>query len=75
MLYSQQAGSVSLLLLHVKILTGDQLPEAKKNILVNVLSKLKQKVIWKWDSEQMEGKPDNVLLKSWLPQQDILGIY
>ncbi len=49
------------------------MPEDKKRIFVNVLSKLKQKVLWKWETEEMEGKPANVLLKKWLPQQDIIG--
>ncbi len=30
------------------------------------------RVLWKWGGE-MEGKPENVLLRDWLPQQDVLG--
>ena len=41
--------------------------------LVDVFARLKQQVIWKWETEEMEGKPDNVLLSKWLPQQDILA--
>lgn len=44
--------------------------------LVAVLStfgKLKQKVLWKWDDELVTGKPDNVKISKWLPQDDILG--
>jgi glucuronosyltransferase len=43
------------------------------SFLVDVFSCLKQRIIWKWETEDMEGKPDNVLLSKWLPQQDILA--
>ena len=45
----------------------------KRRTLLNVFGKLKQKVIWKWETEQMEDKPKNVMLHKWLPQQDVLG--
>uniref|UniRef100_A0A6P4EW00 UDP-glucuronosyltransferase 1-6 n=1 Tax=Drosophila rhopaloa TaxID=1041015 RepID=A0A6P4EW00_DRORH len=42
--------------------------------MFNVLSKLKQKVIWKWeDLENTPGKSDNILYSRWLPQDDILA--
>jgi glucuronosyltransferase len=34
---------------------------------------LKAKVLWKWETEDIKGKPDNVMLQKWLPQQDVLG--
>ncbi|XP_030745462.1 UDP-glucuronosyltransferase 2C1-like [Sitophilus oryzae] len=46
--------------------------EERKKIILNVLGRLKQKVIWKFE-EELPGKPDNVLIKKWLPQQDILA--
>ena len=30
-------------------------------------------IIWKWDSENLTGMPENVLVKKWLPQNDILA--
>lgn len=30
------------------------------------------KVLWKFEDDQMEGKPENVKINKWLPQQDIL---
>ena len=47
--------------------------EKLKNIFTNVFSKLKQKILWKWETEEMEDKPDNVKLSKWLPQQDLLS--
>ncbi|XP_017084632.2 LOW QUALITY PROTEIN: UDP-glycosyltransferase UGT5 [Drosophila eugracilis] len=42
--------------------------------IFNVLSKLKQRVIWKWeDLENTPGKSDNILYSKWLPQDDILA--
>ncbi|CAO1423867.1 unnamed protein product [Diamesa serratosioi] len=42
-------------------------------ILLNVFSKLKQRVIMKWEADVLDGKPDNVLIGKWLPQDDILA--
>ncbi|KAF5289139.1 hypothetical protein FQR65_LT02029 [Abscondita terminalis] len=39
----------------------------------NVFSRLKQKVLWKWEGEALPNKTDNILVRSWLPQQDILA--
>lgn len=44
------------------------LPPAKIKIFLNVFKKLKQRVIMKWESDVLEGKPDNVLVGKWLPQ-------
>lgn len=51
------------------LLKGDTMPEPKRKLLLNTFSKLKQQVIWKWESESMPDLPKNVLLKKWLPQQ------
>ena len=45
----------------------------KRKTLLNVFGKLKQKVLWKWETEHMDDKPPNVMLHKWLPQQDVLG--
>ncbi|XP_044729029.1 UDP-glycosyltransferase UGT5-like [Chrysoperla carnea] len=46
--------------------------EMKKNF-VNVFSKLKHKVLWKWDDESISGLTDNVHLSKWYPQSDLLA--
>ncbi|XP_030764408.1 UDP-glucuronosyltransferase 2C1-like [Sitophilus oryzae] len=53
-------------------LKSKDITEERKKIILKVLGKLKQKVIWKFEQE-LPGKPDNILIKSWLPQQDILA--
>jgi glucuronosyltransferase len=56
------------------LIQGSKMPEGLRKNLVNVFAKLKpMKVLWKWETEQMPDKPDNVMLSKWLPQQDVLG--
>lgn len=55
---------------HIK---SSELPLNKKNDILKVLSKLKQRVLWKWEDANLTGKFDNVFVKSWFPQQSILA--
>lgn len=50
------------------------MPKEKLNMFLNVFKKLKQRILWKWEDDNMPGKPDNVMTAKWLPQTDILGI-
>jgi glucuronosyltransferase len=54
-------------------LQSAQIPESKRNAFLEVFSKLKQQVLWKWETDTLPGKPKNVKLGKWLPQSDILG--
>ncbi|KAJ8918835.1 hypothetical protein NQ315_011121 [Exocentrus adspersus] len=47
-------------------------PKEKKEAVLKVFSRLKQKVLWKFE-EDLPGKPSNVKILSWLPQQDALA--
>jgi hypothetical protein len=49
------------------------LPNEKRQILLNTFSKLKETVLWKWEEDTLPGKPANVHIAKWLPQQDVLG--
>lgn len=51
-----------------------ELPDDKKNAFLNVFRKLKHTVLWKWEDEEMEEKPNNVVLRKWLPQKEIFGM-
>jgi glucuronosyltransferase len=44
-----------------------------RQAFLTAFSKLKQKVLWKWESDSLPGQPNNVKLGKWLPQSDILG--
>lgn len=52
--------------------SSDLSPETVK-LFFNILSKLPQKILWKWDDEKTPGKSDNILFDKWLPQNDVLA--
>lgn len=47
-------------------------PIEKRNALVNVFGRMKQKVLWKFE-EDLPNKPENIKISSWLPQRDALA--
>jgi len=54
-------------------LKSSQMPEEKKQAFLEAFYKLKQRVLWKWETDSLPGQPGNVKLGKWLPQSDILG--
>lgn len=54
-------------------LKSKNMPPEKRDIILKVFSKLKEKVLWKWEDEVLPGQPPNVKLSKWIPQQDLLG--
>ena len=52
------------------VLQGSQVPKDKKDSLLSALGKLKEKVLMKWESDHLEGKPDNMIVRNFLPQQE-----
>ena len=59
--------------------TESSFPNELRNKFILVFSKLKQRILWKTDENVdwfiNNNISSNVMLQSWLPQQDILGIY
>uniref|UniRef100_A0A1B6E0P5 UDP-glucuronosyltransferase n=1 Tax=Clastoptera arizonana TaxID=38151 RepID=A0A1B6E0P5_9HEMI len=49
------------------------LPKDTLQIILNVFSKVQQKILMKWESDQLLDKPKNVKISKWLPQTDILA--
>ncbi|KAL0838907.1 hypothetical protein ABMA28_016920 [Loxostege sticticalis] len=49
------------------------LPDDKKNAFLNVFRRLKLTVLWKWEDDRLENKPDNVFIRKWLPQNEVLS--
>ncbi|KAG4079078.1 hypothetical protein HA402_001049 [Bradysia odoriphaga] len=46
----------------------------KVEAILGVFAGLRQKVIWKWESNDIpRNKPDNVLMTKWVPQDDLLA--
>ncbi|KAH0809858.1 hypothetical protein GEV33_012934 [Tenebrio molitor] len=53
-------------------LKSKDLSEDVRNILLKALSKVKQQVLWKFETD-LADTPPNVKIMKWLPQQDILA--
>ncbi|XP_070490971.1 UDP-glycosyltransferase UGT5-like [Chironomus tepperi] len=54
------------------IIQSKNFPIEKRNALLNVFGRLKQKVLWKFE-EDLPNKPNNVKISSWLPQRDVMA--
>uniref|UniRef100_A0A182LTR0 Uncharacterized protein n=1 Tax=Anopheles culicifacies TaxID=139723 RepID=A0A182LTR0_9DIPT len=54
-------------------LKSADLPQAKLDAILKTFANLKQRVLWKWESERVPDAPLNVLTKAWMPQDDILA--
>lgn len=54
-------------------LRSSEMPPEKFEAMMAIFRKIKQKVIWKWEKDEIKNLPANVLVKKWLPQADILA--
>ncbi|XP_068216262.1 UDP-glucosyltransferase 2-like [Palaemon carinicauda] len=54
------------------IAKAKDIPLRNKVMFLEAFSRLPQKVIWKYEGDDID-LPPNVITRSWLPQQDILG--
>lgn len=43
--------------------------------ILKALGSIPQKVIWKWENDDLKWKPSNVIIRKWLPQSAILREY
>lgn len=48
-------------------------PAEKRDAFLRAFGKLKQKVLWKFETDDLPGKPDNLIISKWWHQHDILG--
>eukprot|EP00095_Tigriopus_kingsejongensis_P001001 snap_masked-scaffold1486_size38793-processed-gene-0.3 protein:Tk01001 transcript:snap_masked-scaffold1486_size38793-processed-gene-0.3-mRNA-1 annotation:"udp-glucuronosyltransferase 2c1-like" len=55
------------------VVKASEMSEERRKVFISVFSQLKQKVLWKWETDSMPDQPPNVMLNKWLPQQDILA--
>jgi UDP:flavonoid glycosyltransferase YjiC (YdhE family) len=53
-------------------LRAEFMPEMARRNFLAAFAELKQKIIWKWETDTLPGKPDNVMLTKWAPQMEIL---
>ncbi|XP_019756912.2 UDP-glycosyltransferase UGT5 isoform X1 [Dendroctonus ponderosae] len=54
------------------LVKGHTFPDLQLKAFIKAFSKLPQKVLWKWEIDDMPGKPGNIMLTKWAPQFDIL---
>jgi len=54
-------------------LRSSNFKNATTKAFLEAFSKLKQRALWKWETDSLPGQPSNVMLGKWLPQSDILG--
>lgn len=54
-------------------LKSAEMPKAKYEAMLTVFKSIKQKVLWKWESDNIPNLPANVMVKKWLPQSDIFA--
>jgi glucuronosyltransferase len=50
------------------------MPVETLQAFMSAFAKLPQRVIWKWEADVPVNVPSNIMMKKWLPQQDLLGI-
>lgn len=55
------------------LLKASELKKRDRESFINVFSKLKQKVIWRYDLPDAHQLPKNILGRPWIPQRQLLG--
>uniref|UniRef100_A0A1Q3EUI5 UDP-glucuronosyltransferase n=1 Tax=Culex tarsalis TaxID=7177 RepID=A0A1Q3EUI5_CULTA len=55
------------------MLKGCNFPEEKRNAFIGAFAELKENILWKYENTTLPNKPKNVLIKQWMPQNDILA--
>ncbi|XP_041981119.1 UDP-glycosyltransferase UGT5-like [Aricia agestis] len=48
-------------------------PDYVVKAVLDVASKLPQRIIWKWEKDTIPNPPKNIYISNWLPQNDILA--
>lgn len=51
------------------------LPNATITGIIETFAELPYQVLWKYESDNLNGVPSNVRIEKWLPQQDVLSKY
>lgn len=49
------------------------MPPQKLKAFVEAFRGLNQKVLWKYENESIANLPENVMVRKWMPQSDILA--
>ncbi|XP_049958456.1 UDP-glucosyltransferase 2-like isoform X1 [Schistocerca serialis cubense] len=52
---------------------SSSLPVFTRQALMDAFSELPQRVLWKFEDDSLPGKPSNVMIAKWLPQEEVLA--
>ncbi|XP_046996863.1 UDP-glycosyltransferase UGT5-like [Schistocerca americana] len=55
------------------MIKASTLHEDKLHAYLEAFSSLPQRILWKWEEDTLPYQPENVMVKKWLPQFDILS--
>lgn len=51
----------------------DTVPKYLQKSFVDALGEVSQRVLWKYESQSHEKLKENIMIRKWFPQRDILG--
>ena len=54
-------------------LSPSKMVPERKAAFINAFKRLPMPIIWKWDDDDLSDMPKNVIVKKWLPQNDLLA--
>ncbi|XP_050443855.1 UDP-glycosyltransferase UGT5-like isoform X2 [Adelges cooleyi] len=55
------------------LLRGETFAAEKRSMFLNAFQKLPQRVLWKWENDDLPDKTANIMIRKWMPQRDILA--
>lgn len=50
------------------------MPKEKIRMILDAFAQLSQKVLWKFETDNLPRLPPNVNISKWFPQSDLLGL-
>lgn len=55
------------------LLQAKTMPVEKRNAFLKAFSQVPQRVLWKYEEDNLPGMTNNIMIRKWMPQRDILG--
>lgn len=55
------------------VIRSADIPRETVTLLLSTLADIEQTVLWKWEDDQLPALPENVIVRKWFPQNDILS--
>lgn len=49
------------------------LPQERLSVLMDAFAELPYTILWKFEQEMLPGKPENVFISKWFPQQNVFS--